>query len=312
METFTFPSNVQEKLRVEGYCICDSFFSTEYAENFHQEIQLMLEKNLMKPNTTRFELEQGEVIDFDKPHIFEADLHKVFSSNNETVDFGDFPYFKQLFDQNLDLTTSLENISQSKLLNGSGNSSIKTQFNEGSGGCFPLHYDNPGRTNRRRLTLITYLNPSWKSGDGGELRLLPFLQPAVNIEPIFNRVVLFWSEIMLHRVLPSYKNRFCFSVWYDAENESETLDSTIGISAEILEICEENGMQWVLNPANTRVLSRGLYEEEYRQSLQECFKNSKTQDFQKLLSAHKKRINLLKQNAQISGCLEWLRIIMDD
>ena len=51
--------------------------------------------------------------------------------------------------------------------------------NRGSGGCFPLHFDNAGPPSRRRLSILCYFNPSWKPGDGGELELLPWLKSAV-------------------------------------------------------------------------------------------------------------------------------------
>lgn len=59
----------------------------------------------------------------------------------------------------------------------------------GSGGCFPLHYDNPGPPNKRALTCLLYLNPDWKDGDGGELCLTPFLQKERVIAPLLDRMV---------------------------------------------------------------------------------------------------------------------------
>lgn len=31
---------------------------------------------------------------------------------------------------------------------------VKLQYNDGGGGCFPLHYDNPGRPNNRVVTCL--------------------------------------------------------------------------------------------------------------------------------------------------------------
>jgi hypothetical protein len=41
-------------------------------------------------------------------------------------------------------------------------------------GCFPLHFDSDAAVDGRRVTALTYLNPEWKPGDGGELVLYPF------------------------------------------------------------------------------------------------------------------------------------------
>jgi hypothetical protein len=56
---------------------------------------------------------------------------------------------------------------------------------------------------KRRLSCLLYLNPDWAVGDGGEIRLASFLQPPVTVEPLFDRLVLFFSESMLHRYAPS-------------------------------------------------------------------------------------------------------------
>ena len=59
----------------------------------------------------------------------------------------------------------------------------------GSGGCFPCHYDNPGPPNKRALTCLLYLNPTWKEGDGGEVCLRPFLDKEKAIAPLLDRLV---------------------------------------------------------------------------------------------------------------------------
>ena len=53
--------------------------------------------------------------------------------------------------------------------------------------------------------------------DGGELRLYPFPHGAVDISPIDERVVLFDSHRMLHRVLPSARPRVCVSLWFSQD-----------------------------------------------------------------------------------------------
>eukprot|EP00664_Eupelagonemidae_sp_cell27_P009852 gene9852-7414_t len=51
---------------------------------------------------------------------------------------------------------------------------VKVQYNEGAGGCFPMHFDTRRcRQSRRHLTMVLYLNPLWEPQHGGELRLFP-------------------------------------------------------------------------------------------------------------------------------------------
>ncbi|PSC70828.1 coiled-coil domain-containing 94-like protein isoform A [Micractinium conductrix] len=84
---------------------------------------------------------------------------------------------------------------------------------EGHGGCFPMHFDTDSSLDTRRVTTIWYLNPGWRPGDGGELRVYPFPQSPVDIAPLNDRMVLFSSQRMLHRVLPSQAERYCFTIW---------------------------------------------------------------------------------------------------
>lgn len=53
---------------------------------------------------------------------------------------------------------------------------IKLQCNAGHGGCFPMHFDTDASVDTRKVTTIWYLNPGWRPGDGGELRVYPFPQ----------------------------------------------------------------------------------------------------------------------------------------
>lgn len=62
--------------------------------------------------------------------------------------------------------------------------------------------------------------------DGGQLRLYPFPQSSsLDIDPIHDRLVLFTSRTMLHRVLPSQKERYCFTIWISQRNDSMSFNS---------------------------------------------------------------------------------------
>jgi hypothetical protein len=100
---------------------------------------------------------------------------------------------------------------------------IKFQINSGSGGCFPIHQDADSNiaNDGRKITAIFYLNNQWSPQHGGQLKLYPWPNDdPVVIDPIDDRLVLFTSTTMLHRVLPyhQYSNtdcidRYCFTLW---------------------------------------------------------------------------------------------------
>lgn len=79
----------------------------------------------------------------------------------------------------------------------------------------------------RRLTCLFYLNPQWKDGDGGQLRLYrppdgePFSDwgqdrhlSHVDIEPLANRLLIFQSRVFEHEVLPSRSQRYSLTAWF--------------------------------------------------------------------------------------------------
>ena len=118
------------------------------------------------------------------------------------------------------------------LIPGDAARTVKLQHNRGGGGCFPLHYDNPGPPSRRALTCILYLNPDWT--EGSRRRTSP---DAVSLgdDPRaskHDRLAVFLSDRILHRVLPAKTERFCLTVWLDGEGmnapEDVGFDSGVG------------------------------------------------------------------------------------
>lgn len=83
-----------------------------------------------------------------------------------------------------------------------------------------------GAGDMRKLTAILYLQEGWSPGQGGQLRM--FLPPTrkasdmelpfVDIEPLGGRLVLFWSDVMVHSVCESSASseaeyRWALTVW---------------------------------------------------------------------------------------------------
>lgn len=89
---------------------------------------------------------------------------------------------------------------------------LKLQCNKGNGGSFPIHFDSDPCVDTRFLTCILYLNDQHDI-DGGELVLYPHNADVVKIEPLLNRMVVFKSQSMAHRVLPSFSERYCLTLW---------------------------------------------------------------------------------------------------
>ncbi len=96
------------------------------------------------------------------------------------------------------------------------------RYPEGSG--YKKHLDQHRTSQRRKISLVLYLNPQWALSDGGELciyapeddarelrRVLP--QPA--------RLVVFRSDLIPHEVLPSLQTRWSLTGWFRTDSEFE-------------------------------------------------------------------------------------------
>ncbi|KAJ7373155.1 Egl nine 1 [Desmophyllum pertusum] len=87
----------------------------------------------------------------------------------------------------------------------------------GNGTGYTRHVDNPDGDGRC-LTVIYYLNQGWGEDNGGKLRIYRE-NDHVDVEPILNRLLMFWSDGRNpHEVLPAYCTRYAITIWYfDAE-----------------------------------------------------------------------------------------------
>ena len=112
-----------------------------------------------------------------------------------------------------------------ELVNISTRSRGMVTYYSNKGSHYSKHCDN-AIGNGRKLTAIYYANSyDWKESDGGILTIHPSLidikensnddNNSTNILPIYNRLVLFWSDTRCpHEVQPCYRNRYACTVWF--------------------------------------------------------------------------------------------------
>jgi len=79
------------------------------------------------------------------------------------------------------------------------------------GAFYKAHFDQFQHRDNRTLSFVLYLNEHWIQGDGGELKIHKPVEHLV--EPIFNRLVLFRSDTVLHEVLPANRPRKSLTGW---------------------------------------------------------------------------------------------------
>lgn len=96
------------------------------------------------------------------------------------------------------------------------------------GGRLAVHADfnrSPSTHRHRRLNVLIYLNEDWTDADGGLLELWDDNGPAVEVLPVFNRMVIFkTSSTSFHGhpiPLPGPRNRCSFAAYYFTDTPSD-------------------------------------------------------------------------------------------
>jgi hypothetical protein len=333
-------AEVCRQLQENSFVVIDDALDKAWATSLHHELQHLATTNIMVPNKVQFQTSDGAV-QITKPNIFEADMHDprlsgvdpscsttavgdtaVAINNNPSVAAatttatrrngatGDSsggrcptPEFRRLFLECDHLINHLNlMIPTLQLATGLRGRTVKLQYNGGNGGSFPWHYDNPTRPNNRRITCLVYLNPDWMPGHGGELQLLPFLRAKVTVAPIFNRMVMFESDRLLHRVQPSWAPRLCFTIWLDSLHANSDADMFLRekhLHANQVALLERFPLQ--------RTLSRAVYKEAYEQSLCDCFGPDSSPGTRLSLALHSAHLLALLNSPGVSAFVETLR-----
>lgn len=217
-------SHAVQSLWSSGFCVIDNAFSsstsaalrTEMRRIFSERPELFIKNHTHLVRTAAAKgpgpfHTDSQLILLEKARIWEADF------KNSALRSAS-PLFTHGIQDDTTLRTMLSLYSPHMSLT---SQSVKLQRN--AGGCFPMHFDSDPKLDHRKVTAIFYLNDQWKAGDGGELRLYPFpSRRSVDISPMDRRLVLFNSTETLHRVLPSIKERFCFTVWLSGTEQGRS------------------------------------------------------------------------------------------
>lgn len=277
-------------LRDDGYVVVDGFLAPALARQLRAEAAALAASKGLPEHKWVF----GKAT-LRKPNIYEADLHDASTHDS-------LPSFAELYFDDTLVATLDKQLPEMNLVRGPAGKSLKLQHNKGSGGCFPLHYDNAGRPSRRAITCVVYLNPEWKQRDGGEITLQPFLGEEVVIPPLMGRAVLFRSDRILHRVRPSVAERFCYTIWLDSATING--DADCNLTARHLVNSPDNIRSICQSPVQ-RALSRAVYAEAYEASLQDCM--SGEAGCEAVVAEHRAHVERQCCHPQLGPFIEHLR-----
>ena len=81
------------------------------------------------------------------------------------------------------------------------------------GAFYAPHLDQFREQSNRIFSVITYLNPDWKPGDGGELRIHLPQGDHLDIQPLHGRMICFRSDVVMHEVLEAHAPRISLTGW---------------------------------------------------------------------------------------------------
>jgi hypothetical protein len=287
------PANCEALLR-DGYVVCDGF---PLAAELRDDVQELSSAGVLGPNRTSF----GPYV-FVKPHIEEADLHDPRLGPT----LPGLTHLSAWFAESAGSFAQALSDGLPELKLCVGSRAVKVQVNRGAGGCFPVHFDNPGPPCKRAVTLLLYLNPGWKPEDGGELVLMPFLEAEVVVEPLLGRAVFFLADRVAHRVLPSHAERLMMTTWFDGLAVNAPGDVNLSLPPSALTDMPATAAA-LRATGRQRSVSRAVYAEEYDASLRECMQGTGGGVLEGMTQAHEQHLATVQRNAPLRRLVEELR-----
>jgi hypothetical protein len=250
-----------------GYSIIDNAFPLQNIGDYLEEIRSLRSANILIPNSTHFvNPRNGQLQLLPKSNIFEMEIDYP-GIDQITPNLAQLQANKTLINCIKSLSDKFSDLAYQK---------IKIQVNTGSAACFPLHFDSYTNTDTRQLTAIFYLNENYKVEHGGALILYPFPFQPITIQPKYNRMVLFASPTMLHRVLPSHNIRYTATIWFYSNSNrqmkavekplfDEAVYSTLAGQSQQLDYL----LKYLFHPYNRGHLCKLFYNKEWHQSIQQ-------------------------------------------
>ena len=83
-----------------------------------------------------------------------------------------------------------------------------------SGTFYRRHLDRFASDDRRTVSCVLYLNPTWTAEDGGALRLYLANGSHIDVSPRGGTLVTFLSARFEHEVLPARRERLSLAGWF--------------------------------------------------------------------------------------------------
>jgi Rps23 Pro-64 3,4-dihydroxylase Tpa1-like proline 4-hydroxylase len=288
-----------QRLLSDGFCVVRDAFPPRYLLRLRDEMRDLHAAGQLYPNSTHIltpgaqqqTQQQTQTLLLEKHHVLETEL-----ADSRDADTTRTPFLRDLYDERVVFDPLQRALPAWLSLVGH---MCKLQFSQGQGACFPMHFDSYGHDGKC-VTAVLYLNEHWRDGDGGEIVLYPFPKPRVVLQPRFGELVLFSSQQMLHRVLPSAASRFALTTWVYCDGQASASPDNSRARAAFYKTEDASGnseftamMAKVLRSPFRRHLARLEYDDEWRRSLLESHRH--TQQFKQYMETQQHEMDVIRQ-----------------
>ncbi|KAE9030820.1 hypothetical protein PR003_g10026 [Phytophthora rubi] len=291
----------------DGYYVVQDAFPFAYLRQLRDEMELLRKSGQLYPNSTHILINDAagssgsgiasqsttKTLLLEKHDILETELALDAVRDQTSV-----PFLRDFFEQQVmfgPLNAALPDWL------GLAGHMVKVQHNAGRGACFPMHFDTYG-DDGKCVTAVLYLNEDWEEADGGEIVLYPFPKSRVVVQPRFGELVLFSSQQMLHRVLPSTKPRYALTTWMyhsppaTAKAESaafyQSIVNAAGQASDVDNVKFQAMVTKILRSPFRRHLVKLIYEQEWAQSLRES--HLQTEAFEHYMATHERELQVIE------------------
>lgn len=210
-------AELMKQLLQDGYCVFDDFLksasqpsdpSIDFPSAFNHEIESLLSSGTLKPMAMR----SGNTdMKWSAPDV-RGDLALWLNEQNSYEQ----PTIQSIICAINQFMTRLGDVISDFPHTPSGSSQLAVY--DGGDSRYVRHSDTFEGGPQRKLTVIWYANSKWQPEHGGKLRIFKQAgdgtEAHIDIEPLFDRLLIFDSVRMDHEVMPSKARRAALTTWF--------------------------------------------------------------------------------------------------
>lgn len=246
---------IERGLNGKGWAVVDNFLDLDLCKTMRNEAGKLYESNTFTVSkSTRWDSATGSSVYYDKHNVFSTQL-------NGGEQYYSAPRLHEyVVSMTRSLVPILSSEYPEASLSPTAVSN-KLAVCTGNGSAYDKHYDNSGMEDTRKVTVLYYMNEQWRPECGGCFRIFqpsttiiataeadsnsnpastPPIPPilslytptittdssgtheVIDIEPIADRLLVFWSDRLVHSVTPSEApqgkkdHRYALTLWLTA------------------------------------------------------------------------------------------------